>query len=374
MTTPDHQPDKSEDGPVAISSSNLPDFYPELKQKLTFPLAFTSCDPEQWRRKTRATAADLMLPDGAAGLPGGTASDVPFAPALHDSVDRGDFLAQRVAFNVTAESRITALVLVPKGEGPFPAALLLHDHGSRFDIGKEKGIRPWYDDARLAASHDWSDRYFSGLFPGEELARRGYVVVAIDALGWGDRIGNGYEAQQALACNLFNLGSSLAGLVAAEDIRSARFVRMLPKVDPDRLVAVGFSFGAFRAWQLAALSDDVKAAVAVCWMATINGLMVPGNNQLRGQSAWYMTHPGLAKCLDYPDVAALAAPKPLYFMSGEDDPLFPRQAVQQAYERMQRVWSAFGKSENLRTELWPGGHGFTRDRQQAAFDWLAGCF
>jgi dienelactone hydrolase len=306
-------------------------------------------------------------------LLGGTTSDVPFAPALQDSVDRGDFLAQRVAFNVTAESRITALVLEPKGEGPFPAALLLHDHGSRFDIGKEKGIRPWYDDARLAASRDWSDRYFSCLFPGEELARRGYVVVATDALGWGDRIGNGYEAQQALACNLFNLGGSLAGLVAAEDIRSARFAMTLPKVDPDRLVAVGFSFGAFRAWQLAALSDDVKAAVAVCWMATLNGLMVPGNNQLRGQSAWYMTHPGLVKCLDYPDVAALAAPKPLYFMSGEDDPLFPQQAVQPAYEQMQRVWSAFGKPENLRTELWPGGHVFTRDRQQAAFDWLASC-
>nr|WP_319484101.1 alpha/beta fold hydrolase [uncultured Cohaesibacter sp.] len=373
MTPPDHQPDKSEDGPVAISSSNLPDFYPVMKQKLTFPLAFTSGDPERWRQETRATAADLMLPDGAAGLPGGTASDPPFAPALQDSVDRGEFVAHRVAFNVTAESRITALVLEPKGEGPFPAVLLLHDHGSRFDIGKEKGIRPWYDEARLEASRDWSGRYFSGLFPGEELARRGYVVVATDALGWGDRIGNGYEAQQALACNLLNLGCSLAGLVAAEDIRTARFVKSLPKVDPDRLAAVGFSFGAFRAWQLAALSDDVKAAVAVSWMATIDGLMVPGNNQLRGQSAWYMTHPGLAKCLDYPDVAALAAPKPLYFMSGEDDPLFPPQAVQQAYDRMQTVWSAFGKTEKLRTEIWPGGHVFTRDRQQAAFDWLAAC-
>ena len=59
---------------------------------------------------------------------------------------------------------------------------------------------------------------------GDELARRGYVVLAVDALGWGDRGPTTYEEQQALASNLYNLGSSLAGLMAREDVRAAGFL------------------------------------------------------------------------------------------------------------------------------------------------------
>nr|WP_321462815.1 dienelactone hydrolase family protein [uncultured Cohaesibacter sp.] len=247
----------------------------------------------------------------------------------------------------------------------------LHDHGAHFDIGKEKGLRPWYDEARLAASQAWAERYFSGLFPAEELARRGYMVFAIDALGWGDRQGNGYEAQQALACNLLNIGHSLAGVVAEDDLRSLRFMQTLSELDASRIAAVGFSFGAFRAWQLAALSPLVKAAVAICWMGTCRELMVPGNNQLRGQSAWHMTHPGLVRLLDYPDVAALAAPKPLYFIAGKEDALFPLPAVERAYEKLQGVWRAFGAQERLKTEFCAGGHHFDRVRQEAVFTWLA---
>lgn len=63
----------------------------------------------------------------------------------------------------------------------------------------------------------------------------------------------------------------------------------------------------------------ITAAVAVNWMVTTEGLMVSGNNQLRGGSAWMMIHPGLQRFLDYPDVASLAAPKPMLLLAGEQD-------------------------------------------------------
>ena len=106
------------------------------------------------------------------------------------------------------------------------------------------------------------------------------------------------------------------------------------------IAAVGFSMGAFRAWQAAALSDAVTASVAVNWMATAEGLMVPGNNQLRGGSAWQMLHPGILHYLDYPDVASLAAPKPMLIYAGEKDTLFPLDSVNAAFGKMSKV---FGK-------------------------------
>ncbi len=341
---------------------NLPVFHGALKARLTYPLAYRGGDPAEWHDRAMAAAAPLMLPYEA---------EAPFAPEVIDEVDRGSYVARRLAFNITDESRVAAILLLPKGGGAFPAALMLHDHGARFDIGKEKWVSPWYDAARAASAEEWAGKYFSGRYPGEELAERGHVVLATDGLGWGDREGNGYEAQQALAANLFNLGSSLAGLMALEDMRAAEFLSGLPESDPGRVAAVGFSMGAFRAWQVAALSPHVKAAVATCWMGTCEGLMVPGNNQLKGQSAWYMLHPGLPQLMDYPDVAALAAPKPMLVHAGAEDPLFPVASVEAAFARMHAVWDAFGDGAALATRIWEGkGHAFTADMQDAAFNWL----
>jgi hypothetical protein len=128
--------------------------------------------------------------------------------------------------------------------------------------------------------------------------------------------------------------------------------------------------GALRAWQVAALSDRISATIADCWMATMPGLMVPGNNQLRGQSAFPMLHPWIGRYLDYPDVAGLAAPKPMLVYAGEKDTLFPAESVDAAFDQMRRIWAANGAADRLETRVWPYGHVFLQDQQEAAFSWL----
>jgi dienelactone hydrolase len=343
---------------------NLPVFYQQIKDKLTFPLSWNSGkikDFSEWKKTAKNKVLELLLQN---------TDKTPFNPQIIDEQDRGTYLARKVVFNVTAESRVLALILVPKGKGPFPAVLLLHDHGSKFDIGKEKFIEPWGNDEKLKSAKKWADKYFSGVFIGNELASRGYAVMAVDALGWGDRIGGGYEAQQALESNLMNLGSSLAGLMAIEDLRSADFLTSMKEVDSSNVASLGFSMGSFRSWQVAALSDKIKACIAVCWMGTTKGLMVPDNNILRGQSSFYTTHPGLINYLDYPDVASIAAPKPMLFYNGEEDLLFPKDSVKDAYDKMKQVWDSQKSSDKLETRFWPFGHVFVKEEQDAAFKWL----
>ncbi len=347
--------------------NQLPVFHQYLRDNLTFSLGWTAehvAKPQAWTQAGLIKARELIL------LPGQGLG--PFDTRVVEELDRGPYLARRIEFNVSAQSRVAALLLLPRGKGPFPAILALHDHGARFDIGKEKLVQPWGNEARERAATAWAARYYSGRFVGDELAKRGYVVLAVDALGWGERSGAGFErdSQQALAANLFNLGSSWAGLIATEDARAAEFLAMLPEVDADQVAAVGFSMGALRAWQVAALSPHIKAGVAVNWMATLQGLMVPGNNQLKGQSSFALLHPYLARYLDYPDVAALAAPKPMLMYAGSQDALFPLASVSQAFAKMAQVWSAYGAAEQLQTCIWPGVHQFTATQQDAAFDWL----
>lgn len=344
-------------------TDNMPAFQQALKARLTFPLAWSPQvkDLAAWRAAGRAKVWDatLQVPD-----------HTPFAPQVLSEQDRGSYVAREIAFNVTRDSRVRALLLVPKGDGPFPAALMLHDHGGKFDIGKEKLIAPWGDAARSAASQAWADKYFDGRHLGDELARRGYVVLAADALGWGGRGPLTGDAQQALAANSFNLGTSLAGILAQEDMRAAEFLAAQPQVDRRRVAAIGFSMGAYRAWQVAALSDAVTAVVAASWMATTEGLMVAGNNQLKGGSAWHMLHPGLVRYLDYPDVASLAAPKPALFIAGADDHLFPPASAQAAFGKMAQVWKAWQAPERFEARIMPHGHVFPKQAQEGAFQWL----
>lgn len=344
---------------------NLPAFRDKLADRVTFHKSWLSGNVEdfgKWRESARKKVMECLLTPPPA---------VPFDPVVIAEQDRGTYVAQKVVFNITGDSRVLGLMLVPKGEGPFPAVLLLHDHGARFDIGKEKVIMPWdVPEERMVSAQEWVNTCYGGRWIGDELAKRGYVCFCTDALNWSDRGGAEYEGQQALAGNLLHLGMSLAGLIAHEDLRAAEFLATQPQVDSSRVAAMGLSMGAYRTWQVSALSDHITAGVSICWMATVKGLMVPGNNQTRGQSAFTMTHPGLFNYLDYPDIASIACPKPMLFYNGLQDSLFPVPSVEDAYSKMHKVWESQNVGEKLVTKLWDVPHEFSVKMQEEAFEWL----
>lgn len=213
-------------------------------------------------------------------------------------------------------------------------------------------------------------RYFGGRFVGDTLVGAGFAVLAIDALGWGERSRPGFarDDQQALANHLMQLGHSWAGVIASDDLRAHRWLREQPEIDATRVAVLGFSMGAFRAWQLAAICQEVSACVAAHWMCRREGLLRPGEHTLVGQSAFSMLHPGLAAELDHPDVAALIAPRPLLLFGSPQDKLFPWDAVQQAWAQLAPAWREGG---GFRATAVPGGHRFDLVQQTRAARWLA---
>ena len=87
-----------------------------------------------------------------------------------------------------------------------------------------------------------------------------------------------------------------------------------------------------------------------------------------------MIIPGVRNYLDYPHVASLACPKPMLFMNGTKDKLFPVQGVKDAYAEMRRVWQSQGADELLQTRLVESPHYFGRAMQQEAIAFLNGVF
>lgn len=345
--------------------NSLPVFYKKLADRLYFPLSWLSGnydDFSEWQKLARGKLHESLLYNPPI---------VPFNPIVIGEEDRGSYVARRVVLNISADSRILAYLLVPKGEGPFPAVLLLHDHGARFDIGKEKMVRPFDEtDEIINSSNEWVEENYSGRYVGDELAKKGYVCFITDALNWGSRGGGGYEGQQALSANLLNLGASFASVIAYEDLRAAEFLAMQPGVDTSKIAAMGLSMGAFRTWQIAARSEHISAGVAVCWMSSVKEKVVPGNNIVRGNSAYSMIHPAIFNFLDYPDIASIACPKPMFFINGLKDDLFPVPSVEHAYEKMRKIWKSRNAEANLYTKLWDTEHTFNLEMQGEAFLWL----
>ncbi len=349
--------------------NNMPVFYEWMKKELTYPMAWEHAgiaDFDQWKEKARAVMMECMQ-----NLPPAAES---YDMEITGKEQRDGYTAMKINFNVSKWCRIPAYLLVPDGDGPFPAVVMLHDHGAHFSIGKEKMVRPFGVSAELMQDADkWAEQCYDGQYTGDYFANNGYVVLSVDALFWGERgrkEGISYDGQQALAANFLQMGASWGAFINMDDVRSAEFLTSLPFVDKERIGCIGFSMGAYRSWMLSALTDCIKVSASVCWMNTTDCLMTETNNQNKGGSAYSMLIPGLRRYMDYPHVASIACPKPALFFNGTKDRLFPVEGVKDAYRTMEDVWREQQASDRLVTKLWDEKHFFSRAMQQEVLDFF----
>ena len=286
---------------------------------------------------------------------------------------RDGYRALRIAFNQNVYARTEALVLVPDGEGPFPAVNLLHDHGAHLYIGKEKMIRPFgVEQAVIDDADAWAKNLYGSQYVGDYLARHGYVCFSADAPMWGERgreEGVDRSKYDIIAGNMMMLGRDLCGFMHYDDIAATEFMATLPWVDPQRIGCMGCSMGAYRAWMLAALSDRIRAGAAICWMVTTDVQMSTADGK-REYGGFANCLPGLRQWLDYPDIASLAAPKPMLFINGTQDHLFPVRGVKKAFEQMHQTWRRLGADDRLTTELWDVPHSCGVEIQKYMLDFF----
>ena len=354
----------------------MPAYFEELKSQLTFPMSWQqnaeTKDFDAWRTESRQLVYDLM-------------GNVPPAPVSYDMTvtdaeRREGYVAYKIEFNISAWERIPAYLLVPGVASSanlkiipaslkkMPAIVALHDHGAHFTIGKEKMVKPFdVSEELMSDAMSWAEKNYDGVFYGDYLASKGFVVLSIDALFWGDRgrkEGPDYDAQQALASNFLQMGTSWGAIINLDDVRSAEFLSSLPFVDARRIGCCGHSMGGYRSWMLAALTDVISVSANICWMNDTEHLMTLTNNQNKGGSAYSMLIPGLRNYLDYADVAAIACPKPVLFFNGTRDKLFPVDGVESAYKSLREVWSSQNAEDKLVTKLWDEKHFFNKSQQE----------
>ena len=309
--------------------------------------------------------------------------------------DRGGYECRYVEFavgkNSNGKERIRAYLLVPDGDAKHPAIVMLHDHGARFDIGKEKLVKPMAsmlekgeDDHIMRSSRQWIDKNFDGVYLADSLASLGYVVLAADALYWGERSSEDaqrwseltygtsqkdkatkdtiktlksriYDGQEELYNELYARNIIWAEKMLRDDVASVRLLKSLPYVDKERIGAFGFSMGAHRCWMLAAFCRDIRCGVALSWMTTLD------REERMKASDYSMAVMPMREQMDFGDIGRFLTPKPMLFLSGTEDHLFPKEKVTVAFEKLKRHYR--DSPENLRTKFFEGGHHCGKDVQ-----------
>ena len=358
----------------------IPTYVETLKKELTYPMAWGNSpikNFKKWKKAARAKVFECMMtPPKAAAA---------WDMEVLGEEQRDGYKAQKIAFNINAYSRITAYLLIPDGKGPFPTVNALHDHGAHLFIGKEKMVRPFFTPeeqdapAKQALCQEilddadvWAKQLYDNQYVGDYLAKHGYVVFSADAPMWGERgrkEGVDRNRYDLIAGNMMMLGRDLSAFMTYDDISSTEFLASLPMVDAKRIGCVGCSMGAYRSWMLSALSDRIKAGASICWMITTDAQLTRRFGR-KENGGFANCIPGLRQYLDYPHIASLACPKPMLFINGTKDKLFPVPGVKDAFSEMHQVWKSQGADNLLDTELWDIPHSCGLKAQEKMLDFL----
>ena len=373
----------------------IPTYVEQLKKELTYPMAWGNSpirNFKKWKKAARAKVFECMMtPPKAAAA---------WDMEVLGEEQRDGYKAQKIAFNINAYSRITAYLLIPDGKGPFPTVNALNDHGAHLFIGKEKMIRPFFTKEEWGENKEestanikeenerrkkqslcqeilddadaWVNQLYDGQYVGDYLAKHGYVVLSIDAPMWGERgrkEGVDRNKYDLIAGNMMMLGRDLSAFMTYDDMASTDFLASLPMVDAKRIGCVGCSMGAYRSWMLSALSDRIKVGASICWMITTDAQLTRrfGRKENGGFANCF---PGLRQYLDYPHIASLACPKPMLFINGTKDKLFPVPGVKDAFAEMHKVWKSQGADNLLDTELWDIPHSCGLKAQEKMLEFL----
>jgi dienelactone hydrolase len=340
-------------------------------------------DVVAWKREARAKLLELLS----------------YSPPKCDpraetveTVDRGDFVREKVYFNTTPDVRVPAYVLIPKkAKFPAPAIVALHDHGGFYLYGKEKIVGT--DDDANEFLTQFKKTYYAGNSIADELARRGYVVIVIDMFYWGERrlaLANdppewrdrprtitparvqafnsrSSQTEELVGRTCYAAGFTWSGVMFSDDVRTVDYLLTRPEVDKNRVGCVGLSVGALRSCHLAALDDRIRAAVVVGWMTSFPHQL---KHNVRNTIGYSKLVPGLYRHLDYPDVAALAIPNALLVINGSKDTLFDPQGVKASFDSLAKSYAKAGVPEKLRTHMYDTPHEFNAEMQAEAWEWL----
>jgi dipeptidyl aminopeptidase/acylaminoacyl peptidase len=311
---------------------------------------------DEWqvkRKEVRATLEKLL-------------GDFPQRPAVPQITvisreDAEGYTLEKFRFENGLGMTVPGYLFLPKNTtGKVPAILYCHWHGGQYDIGKQEMLQT----------------NATPVPAGPAFAKLGYAVLGIDACCFGERNGQGpggtNEKGSAgeMTASKFCLwaGRTLWGVMVRDDRMALDYLCSRPEVDAERIGVTGISMGSARAWWLMALDERPKAAVCVACMTRYEDLI--RHEMLKAHGIYYFV-PGMLRHFDSEAVMALAAPRPMLFMTGDQDGGSPVDGVRTLGEKVAPFYKLAGAPAHFENVIFPGvGHVYLPEMWERTVEWM----
>lgn len=339
----------------------LPDYLKSLAsdaraRRLRSFTGLTSAEAVRTRQKwARRTLTELIGP-----FPEKT----PLNVRTTGSLERDGYRLEKIVYESRPGFPVSANVYIPNGAPPFPGILFQMGHTENGKAG---------------------DTYQCAC---QGLARLGFLVLAFDPIGQGERINypdatglhsrlqSADEEHTFPARQMLLVGTNCSALQLWDAIRSLDYLESHPAVDPARLASTGQSGGATLTMLLASVDDRLSTA-AVFSGNTENiacrGFLPPGSvddaeqdfigSGTAGFDRWDLLHP--------------FAPKPLLISVSDKDffgtysPNYISDSWEE-FERLKHVYRILGREQDLEWTDTPLPHALSYDSRMAMYRWMLG--
>ncbi len=297
-----------------------------------------------------------MRNDLIAMLGGLPATKTPLNARLTGQIKMDGFRIEKLIFESLPGIHVTALVYVPEG-GPkkHPAVLVPAGHSPK---GKA---------------------YYLAIC--QRLVQRGYVVIAWDPVGQGERSQfwdaktgksryNLICAEHAVLGNLAYLsGTNLARWEIWDGIRAIDYLLTRDDVDPERINITGTSGGGFQAAHIAALDPRIRVAAPSCYITALpmrvyNRIFKDPDSDPE-QDLYGMISNGI----DHPGLLLMMYPRPVFVAAAVLD-FFPIEGTHKTLREVSGLYAKFGRADRIAMREGYHDHQYSPENQEAAFEFL----
>ncbi len=295
-------------------------------------------------------------------LIGGPLEKTPLNARTTGEINWEGFRIVKVIFESQPEVYVTAHLYLPKaGKPPFPGILAPLGHA-------EKG-----------------KAYRNYQYAYQTLARNGFIVLAYDPFGQGERVQyfdpqtgkprfgpTGQHSQGGRP--LLLLGATFAQYRAWDAIRALDYLTSRPEVDPERLGCTGHSGGGTMTMYLCTLEPRIQVAVEV--EGNSENLAGPDYDPPGAVADAEQNLVGsLAAGIDRGDLLWAFAPKPLLLCYTPQDggttysPVY-EEATRDIFDELKHVYGTLGVPEKVQVFASPFPHDFDFFNRRATYAWF----